>query len=80
MNIKKNIVTFIFLAFIGVLAILLFALPKSDYSQNEKRVLADFPEVSFESITSGEFSTGIDTYTAEQFTFRDFVVAITLNH
>lgn len=76
MNIKKNIVTFIFLAFIGVLAILLFALPKSDYSQNEKRVLADFPEVSFESITSGEFSTGIDTYTADQFPFRDFFVGI----
>lgn len=42
MNIKKNIVTFIFLAFIGVLAILLFALPKSDYSQNEKKSACGF--------------------------------------
>ena len=44
----------VFLVFLGVMAVLLFALPDKDYSPNEKRYLASAPEVTVEGILSGK--------------------------
>ena len=42
----------VFLVFLGVMAVLLFALPDKDYSPNEKRYLASAPEaVSYTHLT-----------------------------
>ncbi len=73
---SKHIITVVFVAFIAVLSLLLAVLPKSDYSQNEKRVLQGFPEVTFESVAEGEFSKDIETFTSDQFPFRDLFVGI----
>lgn len=52
------------------------ALPKTSYSENEKRVLSNFPELTFETLTDGDFSSGIDTYTSDHFPFRDAFVGL----
>ncbi len=68
--------TIVFVAFIAVFAVLLAALPKTSYSENEKRVLSNFPELTFETLTDGDFSSGIDTYTSDHFPFRDAFVGL----
>lgn len=42
-----------------------------DYSQSERRVLADFPELTEETVLSGKFMKKFETYTLDQFPFRD---------
>lgn len=42
-----------------------------EYSQSERRLLAGFPEVSLESITSGKFMSDFESYAQDQFPFRD---------
>ncbi|MGI5896053.1 MAG: DHHW family protein [Oscillospiraceae bacterium] len=71
MSTAKKVSALVFFVLItGVLLLLIF-LPKKEFSDNENRVLATFPELSFESITSGEFMKGFETYVADHFFLRD---------
>ena len=45
--------------------------PDEEYSLSERRYLAKLPEISKETITSGEFMKGFDEYAADQFPMRD---------
>lgn len=76
MKIKNCACTFVFLAFILTFAILLVALPHSDYSENEKRVLAEFPEFTPKSVMDGSFTKGLETYINDHFPCRDLFVGI----
>lgn len=42
-----------------------------DYSDSERRVLADFPKISLESILDGDFAEDFDKYAVERFPARD---------
>lgn len=66
----------VFCFFIGVIAILYVFMPKSDYSETEKRKLQEFPKISFASIKSGEFSEGFEKYLADHTPLRKSFVAI----
>ena len=44
---------------------------KEEYSYSERRVLADFPEATQKNILSGKFMTEFETYSLDQFAFRD---------
>lgn len=61
-----------------VFALLLFGLAffgwfgkDKDFSNDERRVLASFPELTWESLMSLEFMEDFDTYTQDQFPLRD---------
>lgn len=85
-NLKNKIVKFLpALAFLLVtfgFCILFFVLPKSDFSVNEKRYLADTPKFSVENLLSGQLVKEIDGdsekgsvgYVADHFPFRSFFV------
>ena len=75
-NVKRFSVTAVFLLFLAVLMVLMLALPKSNFSENEKRVLADFPQVTWESVTSGQFGKDFETYLADHFPLRDIFFGI----
>lgn len=45
---------------------------KNDYSESERRVLARFPEVSVESILTGDFADDFEKYVVDHFPKRDF--------
>ncbi len=70
-NISKAIglgaVTLIWLG----LSVFAFVKPASDASVSERRKLAQFPEISAESVLSGKFMKDFETYTLDQFPFRD---------
>ena len=72
----KYIFISIFLVFIFVFAVLLAALPKKDYSENEKRVLSLFPSFSVEALFDGTWFKDIETFVSDQFPFRDAFVGI----
>lgn len=71
---KKVSAILFFIAIVGMLLLLIFW-PKKEFSDNENRVLATFPEFSFQSITSGEFMTGFESYVADHFFMRDEWIA-----
>lgn len=72
--IKKYSAAMVFLAFLLVVAILSVILPKSGYSENEKRVLAEFPTVK--TVTDGSFGQELETYLSDHFPLRDLWVGL----
>lgn len=65
-----------FLLVIVILSGALFLLPKKDYSENEKRILAKAPEFSFERLADGKFTKDLETFVSDQFPFRDAFVGV----
>ncbi|SDB34790.1 DHHW family protein [Butyrivibrio sp. INlla16] len=51
--------------------IVFFVSEKKTFSQNENRKLAQMPEFNFEKIKSGDFTSGFETFVADQFPARD---------
>lgn len=45
--------------------------PADDFSATERRELDQFPELSLETIVSGKFMSEFESYTLDQFPFRD---------
>ena len=71
MNIKNKITVFSMAALLLILSLFCFFGKKDDYSESERRVLAKFPEVSFESVTTGEFAGDFEKYATDAFPMRD---------
>ena len=66
----------LFCAFIALFGILYLVLPKANFSDQEKRVLADFPEVSVKSVFSGSFEDGLETWMSDHIPGRETLVGI----
>lgn len=75
-NVAKFLPTFVFLIFISALGIWFIFSPKLEYSSAEKRYLQKFPEVSLESVSSGEFGTEFESYFADHFPKRELWVGM----
>ncbi len=45
--------------------------PRQEMSESERRKLAQFPDVTLESILGGKFMTGFEDFTLDQFPLRD---------
>ena len=73
---KNKILIILFCGFVGIGAALFFALPKSDFSVNEKRALAAAPELLLKSIFDGSFESGVEEYLNDHFPAREALVAI----
>lgn len=68
----KNKITpalFCLLLIAGILGSVL--VPDKYYSENEKRTLKQFPDISFEDVYSGKFGDALEAYLADQFPGRD---------
>ncbi len=71
------------LLLVGVMTALILGLsvfcwfkPAGEYSDSERRPLAAFPELSFETLLSTDFMSKFETYTLDQFPLRDGFRAI----
>lgn len=77
---KKKILHFIpaviFLVFIFSMGLLFVFLPKREYSPNEKRYLAKFPDTSLDNIVFGDFDTDFESYMSDHVAGRDFFVGM----
>jgi len=61
----------IFTAFIAVFFALFLILPDKGFSEQENRVLEPAPHFSLESLFAKKFTTQFESYTTDQFPFRD---------
>lgn len=69
---NKNIVLIVVMAFLFLgLSFLCWLKAEDEFSESERRVLARFPEISVESILDGQFMKEFETYSLDQFPFRD---------
>ena len=76
MKIKNYACTVVFLAFIAIFSLLLIFLPRTEYSQNEKRVLAEFPRFSIKALADGSLTESLEDYINDHFPLRDTFVGI----
>lgn len=68
----KNIVqTIVLAAFLLALSLWCWLKPADDYSESERRALAQMPQFNAETVFSGSFMTDFETYTLDQFPLRD---------
>lgn len=75
----KKIYVIIMSALLMSLSLICWFGPSEDYSASERRLLAKFPEVSLESIASGDFMSDFESYAQDQFPFRDAFRGIKAN-
>ena len=68
--------TGIFLLFIALFFSLNLIMPDKAFSEGENRALELFPEIALSSLLSGEFTSDLESYTTDQFAFRDAWTAL----
>ena len=56
-----------------------FFTPEKSFSDQENRVLAGRPALSFDSLVSGDFMTDYESYVADQFAWRNSWIHLKLN-
>ncbi len=71
MKFKNIIMISVFALIFAVMSIMCYLKPDSEFSQGERRELMQMPEVTAESVLSGEFAENFEVYSADQFPFRD---------
>ncbi len=71
MKIQKFLSVVFCAVFILFFSIWCYFVPTPDYSESERRTLAKFPEITIESIGSGEFAKDFEEYTTDRFPIRD---------
>lgn len=64
-------VTGLFCLFLGGMLVWSLLLPDRERSETENRKLAQWPEFSWKALKSGEFTSGVEKYLADQFPLRD---------
>ena len=75
-NIKKMIFPFLFVLALCVVSAVTFFNTSNNYSENEKRFLAVFPEFSIKTVMNGSFQDELETYMSDHIMGRDFFVGI----
>ncbi|MBR6551813.1 MAG: hypothetical protein IKT89_03125 [Clostridia bacterium] len=71
-NFKNISISVILLIFILALSVFAWVKPADDISITERRELAKFPELSFNTLVSGSFMKNFENYTLDQFPLREF--------
>lgn len=75
-KLKRHLPSIIFCAFIGIMMILFFVLPKADYSSSEKRYLQSFPELNTSTFFSGQFGKDYEKFLSDHTAGRNFFVGL----
>ena len=75
-GILDRIPVYLVCGFILCFVIAIFLTEKKDFSENENRKLAQMPELTFENIKSGQFTSGVETFVADQFPLRDTFLSL----
>jgi hypothetical protein len=75
-KISDIIITILFCGFLGAMLLMFVLLPEQNFSEKEKRYLAQFPEVTWENIASGKLGEEVETYLADHIPGRDFLVGL----
>lgn len=75
-SLKKSVLPVLFTATLIIMALVTFFGPFKKYSDNEKRMLATFPKLSWENIVSGKFQEELEVYISDHLMGRDMLVGV----
>ena len=75
-KLRNNIITVLFCLAIFIVPALFLLLPKEDFSEREKRYLAEMPTLSVQSLTDGDYTKKLSTFVADHFPGREFFVGV----
>jgi len=64
----------LFCGFLGCMLVLFLLLPRQEFSEKEKRYLAETPRLTWDTLTSGEFGEDVESWLADHIPGRDFLV------
>ena len=70
-RLKDGVLVAFFAIWIAGLFLLGIIMPDKEISLSERRKLSKFPEISAESLSTGKFMSAFETYSADQFPFRE---------
>ncbi|MGI6161059.1 MAG: DHHW family protein [Christensenellales bacterium] len=73
---RNTLLAAVFCGFVGLLCLLSFVLPDKSFSENEKRVLQQSPELSTKKLFEGTFTREYEKYLSDQFAGRNFFVGL----
>ncbi|MBQ7637310.1 MAG: hypothetical protein IJS90_00230 [Clostridia bacterium] len=73
---KNRIFVSVFSLLLAALSVFTLAMPKKDFSDNENRTLAKFPELTFENVKDGGFTLGFSEWLSDHFIWRDAWVSV----
>ena len=73
---KRYLLRYIVLAFLLGVCVWMVVDEDREFSEQENRNLSQFPEVSSETVFSGEFMSDFETYLADQFPARDWCIRV----
>ncbi len=79
MNKKTSFVLvywWVLILFIIAVALVIYADKEEQMSESEKRMLSGFPDVSVQSVLSGDFSSGFESFLSDKMFARDDVVGL----
>ena len=71
-NFKSIAISVIISVFILALSVFAWVKPTDEFSLTERRQLAKFPELNFNTLVSGSFMKNFENYTLDQFPSREF--------
>ena len=76
-NKKADILTCVlFCGFVFAMLVLYLVLPGQDFSEKEKRYLAESPKLTWKTLTSGEFGEDVESWLADHIPGRDLLVGL----
>jgi len=75
-KLKDLVLIFLFCGFLCSMLALYFLLPGQSFSEKEKRYLASAPELTGETLLSGEYGENVETWLADHIPGRDFFVGL----
>ncbi len=74
---KSDILTCaLFCGFLAVVLVLFLVLPRQDFSEKEKRYLAEAPKLTWQNLATGKFGEEAENYLADHVPGRDFFVGL----
>lgn len=76
---KTMVFVVLFFTILALLAGLTFGLPAREFSDNENRYLTQFPELTVDSILSGDFQEGLSDFLSDQIPLREFWIETNTN-
>lgn len=72
----NKIIACILILMIFSLPIIFFTNPKKEFSENENRVLQNFPDFTFKRLFNGKYISELENYLTDQFPYRDNFMSI----
>jgi len=74
---KNKLLPIVFCSFLAVISLLTVILPKKQKSENEKRLLKVFPELTTDAIADNSYTADLEEYVADHIVLREQLYGIT---